>query len=182
VFAQEKGGDFLDWLAEQAYDQYRLKRETIRKQLTNEGNYVLLLDGLDEVAEEQREQCVEAINAFVQAYPCGLVVCSRIGDYEALQNELKVNHALVLQPLTNQQMEAFIAQGGGEQTTAMLSRMEADWQLRETLRSPLLLNLYPQAFNALESNFENEELSIEDSVETRRKTLFAAYPDFSPNY
>lgn len=174
--SKEKTNDLLSWLAEQAYDQYRINRERTRSQL-RQGQFVLLLDGLDEVTEagEQRERCVTAINNLVQTYPCGLVVCSRIGDYEALQNELTVNHALVLQPLTNGQIEAFIQQAGGEQATPMLAQVEQDWQLREVLRSPLLLNLYPPAFAVLEKDFAGKELLVEATVKKRRKTVFASF-------
>ncbi len=177
AYAQEKGADLRGWLAEQAYDQYRLKREATRQQLAEVGRFTLLLDGLDEAPPAQREQCVAAINEFARAYPGGLVVCSRIGDYAALQNKLALRQALVLQPLANRQIESFLEVVGGGQTPALLQRLQTDWQLRETLRSPLLLNLYPQAFTALEAQFDEGGFSANDTVETRRKALFAAYVD-----
>ncbi len=185
AYVQEEKGALLDWLAEQAYEQYRLKRETTRERLTEKRDFVLLLDGLDEVPETdgQREQCVTAINAFMQTTLCGLVVCSRIGDYEDLKNKLAVNDALVLQPLSNPQIETFIQQVGGVQKESMRARMQTDWQLREVLRSPLLLNLYPQAFVALGAAFATGGFTVADRVETRRKALFAAYVEtiFAPS-
>lgn len=50
-----------------------------------------LLDGLDEVALEQREACVEAINEFRQAHwLLDMVVCSRSADYAALTTQLRL--------------------------------------------------------------------------------------------
>ena len=179
-YAQEKGPDLAGWLAEQAYDQYRLKRQTTRARLAAGDRFVLLLDGLDEVPEKDggREQCVAAINQFMQASPCGLVVCSRIGDYEALRNRLALAHALVLQPLSDRQIEAFIRRSDSPHREAMGQRVQADWQLREALRSPLLLNLLPQAFAALpDAPDRGDAASSENSVAARREALFAAYVD-----
>lgn len=172
AYSQEKGADLLGWLAEQANTQYRLKRQTIREQLIA-GRFTLLLDGLDEVsnADNQREQCVAAINNFMELVPCGLVVCSRISDYQLLQNWLALAQALVLQPLSNRQIESFLPKVASKEATPMLGRLQEDWQLREALRSPLLLSLYPQAFEQLDV----QEKRASDSVETRRQDLFAAY-------
>ena len=171
AYSQEKGADLLGWLAEQANTQYRLKRQTAREELLA-GRFTLLLDGLDEVsnADDQREQCVTAINNFMAQTPCGLVVCSRIGDYQLLQNRLAQVEALVLQPLSNRQIESFLAKVAPEEATPMLERLQEDWQLQEALRSPLLLSLYPQTFDQLE---EQKGLA-NNSVETRRQVLFAA--------
>ncbi|MCP5101448.1 MAG: NACHT domain-containing protein [Chloroflexi bacterium] len=176
AYARENEGDLTSWLADQAYHQYRLKRQTTRERLAAGDDFVLLLDGLDEVtqADGLREQCVEAINQFMQQTPCGLVVCSRIGDYQALNNQLDLAHALVLQPLSNRQIETFINQVDGLQQEAMQEQIQADWQLREALRSPLLLNLYPQAFPIMQATV-NETIPPNDTVEARRQALFAAY-------
>jgi eukaryotic-like serine/threonine-protein kinase len=178
AYAQDRDegqAGLVDWLAEQAYNQYRLKRTTTREELAN-GRFTLLLDGLDEVALAQREQCVAAINHFMQTAPCGLVVCSRISDYQVLQNRLALAHAVVLQPLGNRQIEAFLGVVSSEQDAVgvdyegMQRRLVNDWQLREALRSPLLLNLYPQAFPNLSTVAGPDE-----TVEARRQALFAAY-------
>ncbi len=178
-YAQEEDANLLDWLIEQAHEQYRLNPETAQEQLLEKGNFVLLLDGLDEVSviDNQREQCVLAINEFVHTYSCGLVVCSRISDYEELQNRLRVNHALVLQPLTNQQIKSFIEQVGKGQTEAMLTKVQNDWQLQEALRSPLLLNLYPRVFETLQATSIEKEFLANATVQMRRTALFASFVD-----
>ena len=177
AYAREKGNDMTGWLAEQAYHQYRLKRQTTRERLAAGEDFVFLLDGLDEVTQvdEMREQCVEAINQFMQQTPCGLVVCSRIGDYQSLQNQLALAHALVLQPLSNGQIDAFINQIESTYQEAMQQQIQNDWQLREALRSPLLLNLFPQAFPEMPPSPDKVGLAPDNTVEARRQMLFAAY-------
>ncbi|MCA9999108.1 MAG: NACHT domain-containing protein, partial [Anaerolineales bacterium] len=179
-FRHADKGDFVDWLADQAYHQYRLKRETTRQRLAS-SDFVLLLDGLDEVAnaDGQREACVAAINTFRQTAPCGLVVCSRITDYRPLHQRLESLHTLLLQPLGNGQIDGFLAALDSPQRQAMQQRVADDWRLREVLRSPLLLNLYPQVFAALGDDHRLVQSPRLDqsaeSVEDHRQQLFAAY-------
>jgi tetratricopeptide (TPR) repeat protein len=171
AYTQKNEAELTGWVADQAHKQYRLKRETTREQLAAGRDFTLLLDGLDEVPVQERGTCVEAINQFVQAYPSELVVCSRIGDYQALNTKLALNHALVLQPLSNEQIGAVIEQQSEPDQPAMQALIKSDWQLREALRSPLLLSLYPKAFRASEPS----DWSENDTVEARRQSLFAAY-------
>ena len=125
-----------------------------------------------------RERCVQVINNFIQDAdtPCGLVVCSRISDYQTLENRLNLAQSLILQPLSNHQMEAFINQVDSEERSAMQAAIETDWQLREALRSPLLLNLFPHAFKSMPTN-GFQAASQSQSIEARRQALFAAYVD-----
>lgn len=135
-------GSLLDWLAEQGYNQYRLSRKATKTQIESGRRFTLLLDGLDEVPDVDgaRERTVAAVNAFIAQNRCGVAVCSRISDYRALKDKLEIGRAVVLQPLGNRQIEQTLPAG-------RLRQMAADhWQLKETLRSPLLLTLFPQAF------------------------------------
>jgi len=75
---------------------------------------LLLLDGLDEVARERREKCVEAINEFQKEHLVPLVVCSRVADYEARDIQLKLQSAVLLQPLTSQQVNDYLNRAGPE--------------------------------------------------------------------
>ena len=88
-----------DWLVEALSEQYQVRRKTSRAWVDN--NQILpLLDGLDEVASEHRAACVAAINTFRQERGLlPLVVCCRVADYEALDTRLRLQGALVVQPL-----------------------------------------------------------------------------------
>lgn len=174
---KDKEHELGDWLAEQAYNQYRLNRKTTRQEL-DKGRITLLLDGLDEVSAEDnlRERCVTVINEFIQKTPCGLVVCSRITDYQTLQNRLELAQALVLQPLSNRQIDTFIRQIESPNEAALLESIQNNWQLREALRSPLLLNIFPQTFPAITVS-TNQRTSLGVTVEDQRQALFTAYVD-----
>ena len=171
----QKRGSLLAWLANEAHLQYQVGRKYARETLLPQGNLTLLLDGLDEVPLAAREACVDAINEFLAQYNHDVVVCSRIGDYEALQSRLKLAHAIVLQPLTNQQIRTFIKQVAAEdQREALLVQVAAERPLREALRSPLLLNMYSQAFAEMTAVADT---TGGDSVAARRENIFAAYVD-----
>ncbi|MDQ3760760.1 MAG: hypothetical protein M3460_03425 [Actinomycetota bacterium] len=72
-----------------------------------------LLDGLDEVAEEHRQACVTAINDFpAERGATRIVVCCRTADYERLRDPLRTYGTLTIQPLTRNQVEAFLARAG----------------------------------------------------------------------
>lgn len=176
-YAEENEPDLVGWLADQAYNQYRLKREIMREQVAESGSFTLLLDGLDEVPEGMRETCVDAINQFMRSSVIGLVVCSRIGDYQVLQNRLAVRHALVLQPLTDGQIAAVFEREPEPRRTVMKEQIQTDWKLKEVLRSPLLLSLYPRTALALSDGARRLVTQQADTVEGRRKAIFAAYID-----
>src|SRR4029450_4335018 len=63
-----------------------------------------LLDGLDKLAAEPRDACVDVIKAYRQEHGMvSLVVCSRVGEYEAFTTKLWLQGALVIQQLTQRQ-------------------------------------------------------------------------------
>jgi hypothetical protein len=68
---------------EEVNKRYDLPEEIARVWLA-EGVMIPFLDGLDEVARERREACVEMINAFSREHP-SLVVCCRTIDYDLLE-------------------------------------------------------------------------------------------------
>jgi hypothetical protein len=97
-----------DWLVEELNTKYDVPRK-IAQEWVNTDVVLPLLDGLDEVAAEHREVCVEVINTYRQEH--GLVplsVCSRVADYEALTTKLRLQSAVVVQPLTKQQIDAYL--------------------------------------------------------------------------
>ncbi len=79
-----------DWLVDELQQRYDVPSKM--GQAWVDADQVLpLLDGLDEVQAEHRAGCVDAINTFRQDYGLlPLVVCSRVGDYEALGPRLRL--------------------------------------------------------------------------------------------
>jgi hypothetical protein len=137
------------WLEDELNHQYQVSRKLAQTWLAEE-RLTLLLDGLDEVAGEQRKACVSAINAYRADSSMGpLVVCSRLHDYEALQAKLNLEQAIVLKTLTQSQVEQYFQRLTGEQDDApaaaglqsLYERIFQDDSLRELTETPLMLNI-----------------------------------------
>src|SRR5205085_303360 len=78
------------WLIDELVEKYAIPRSKGREWLEQD-QLLLLLDGLDEVAAEQREAAVERINQFrSERGLTGIAVCCRAGDYAALTTRLKL--------------------------------------------------------------------------------------------
>lgn len=131
---------------------------------------LLLLDRLDEVAQERREACVEAINAFRQEHLVPLVVCSRSEEYKALSRQLRLQGAVLLQPLTLEQVEDYLNRAGGV-LVAVRETWQGDATLREMVESPLMLNVMTLAYRGMSV----EELGALEAVEARHRHTFEIY-------
>jgi predicted NACHT family NTPase len=93
------------WLVDALNEQYDVPRKTGQAWVDTD-QILPLLDGLDEVAPAHRAACVEAINAFRQEHGLlPLVVCSRSTEYEASGLQLRLQGAMVVQPLTRVQVQ-----------------------------------------------------------------------------
>ena len=126
-----------------------------------------MLDGLDEVDATYRNECLLAINTFMAEHQAELVVCSRIGDYQQLNDNLNVSTAVRIQPLTDSEIKRYLSQPGLELQTIL----EEDSHLYELARSPLMLTVMTLAYQGL----SQEDLVPLDSEEERRQHLFGKY-------
>jgi Cdc6-like AAA superfamily ATPase len=112
----EKQFSLAEWLVEELNTKYQIPKKVAQKWVEND-ELLLLLDGLDEVAQAQRVACVEAINIFHRNSLMPLVVCSRVADYEKLSAKLSLEQAIVLKSLTVEQVEAYLDQFKADLTT-----------------------------------------------------------------
>jgi serine/threonine protein kinase len=158
------------WLVDELVSKYQAPRKVAEDWV--EGDMLLpLLDGLDEVVLNRREACVRAINDYRDERGfVDMVVCSRIADYELLDNKLKLNGAILLKPLTDAQIDLYLARLG-EPLEPLRKALKGDEVLRELARSPLMLSIMSLAYRGLETR----ELSLEESAESRRERLFEIY-------
>ena len=159
-----------EWLAEELNTKYDVPRKLAQSWMDTD--VVLpLLDGLDEVAAEQREACVIAINAYRQKH--GLVplaVCSRVTDYEALEANLRLQGAVVVQPLTPSQIEAYLEYAGAK-LAGVRTALSSDLELGEMLDTPLMLSIVALAY----AGKAEAEVQAVGTPEARRCHLFDAY-------
>lgn len=131
---------------------------------------LLLLDGLDEVDQAHREEFVRALNAFRQSHLVDLAVCSRIADYEVLRTQLKLQGAVLLQPLTAQQIDEYLS-GAGVELLAVRKSLAQDDTLQELAQTPLTLSVMTLAYK----DYSVQDLKRFETIEARRHHLFDAY-------
>lgn len=162
----------LDWLNNELSAKYQIPKK-IGTVWLEQSRLLPLLDGLDEVSEERRAACVDAINGFtLEAGLVGVVVCCRLKEYIALPTRLTLNGAIRLQPLTREQVHHYIADAG-EKLAVLQTVLQKDSELQIQARSPLMLNLMVRAYQ----DMTVDDLAREDlqSATARRKHLFDTY-------
>ena len=162
-----------EWIADKMSSAYRVPTKLARTWLAK-GYLIPLLDGLDEVKAGQQTDCVEAINAYLTQFePPGLVVCSRLMEYQWLPERLKLNGAICIEPLSQQQVDAYFAAIGTE-FESLRRAIQQDTALQELTQSPLILNIMSMAYQSAGADSFSDE---KQSVEIRRSQIFAAYVD-----
>ncbi|MBW4511934.1 MAG: NACHT domain-containing protein [Scytonematopsis contorta HA4267-MV1] len=159
-----------DWLVQELWNRYQVPKSRGRIWVKQE-KILPLLDGLDEVKPELREDCVEAINQFMQQYgSTEIVVTSRIKDYEALSSKLLLQGAIRILPLSNEQIKQYLDKAGKE-LEAVKHLLQTDTKLQELAESPLTLSVMTLAYKGKKL----EELPQKGSVVERRQHLFNTY-------
>ena len=129
-----------EWLASELVATYQVPRVLAKFWIEND-QVLPLLDGLDEVESNHRAACVEAINTYRKAH--GLlptVVCSRQIDYFALSIRLLLRTAVVVQPLTPEQIESYLT-SSGEELEALRQTLQKNADLQALASTPLMLNV-----------------------------------------
>ncbi len=168
----QTGQSLINWLVEELSAKYQIPKRIGRPWLEN-NRLLPLLDGLDEVRNDDQASCVGAINQFGQEYGLsGLVVCSRLEEYTRLPVRLKLNGAICLQPLTPAQVSAYLDQMG-DKLDALKVILQTDKELQELAQSPLSLGIMSLAYQ----DVTTETLTAQslNTVETRRQHLLDTY-------
>ena len=158
-----------DWLTEELGNKYDVPKK-IRECLVKEQQLLPLLDGLDEVKAEYRDDCLVAINKFKQDYGSELVVCSRIKDYQALSHRLNFQSAVCIKLLSRKQICNYLDSLGAN-LTGIRTLIAEDEIWQRLAESPLMLNIMALAYQGVAI----DDLPKTDSLEERRKQLFDAY-------
>jgi eukaryotic-like serine/threonine-protein kinase len=161
-----------EWLITEMNSKYRLPKKDGKRWL-QDGRILPLLDGLDEVRAENRAACVEKINQLVTEYGLqGMVVCSRIKDYTALDVRLAFYRAIYIQPLTLEQVDEYLNQAG-DRLASLRATLQADEALRGMAQSPLILNIMSLAYQYTSAEDLGDPFLNTDKA--RRKHLFDIY-------
>lgn len=160
------------WLVPEFGLRYDVRAKQARAWLRDQ-RLILLLDGLDEVRPDYRQECVYAINDFRrEVTPPGLAVCCRLDEYGSLSTQLTMRGAVCLEPLSSDQVERYLAQAG-PRLGGLRETLRSDDQLRELASTPLMLSIMGLAYHDLPAeSIRDEQL---DSVDERRARLFSTY-------
>ena len=102
--------------------------------------WLLLLDGLDEVEESSRQACVEAINTYRGEHFVPLVVCSRSTEYLSQNARLAFPSAVVVQPLEEAQVTEYL-KWLGKSMAAVRKVVRSNPTLRQLITTPLWLHV-----------------------------------------
>lgn len=137
-----------DWLVDQLATNYEVPQKIGRRWIETQ-QYVPLLDGLDEVDPDHRAACAAAINDFrLQHSGVSLLVTARNRDYQALGSRLNMDKAIILQPLTPEQIDTYLARRG-ERLAGLRASLAADSTLRDLAQTPLMLSIMTLAYNRM---------------------------------
>ncbi len=160
------------WIVEELSSKYDVPRK-IGQQWVEKQELLLLLDGLDEIRDlEKRNACVTALNAFQQEQATEMVVCCRMKDYEELGDRLKLQSALALQPLTTEQIQAYL-DSLQSNLIVLKTLLIEDESLQELSQSPLLLNIMVFAYQGIEV----ADIPVSTIASNCKKQLFDDYVD-----
>ena len=163
----------VDWLIDELREKYQVPK-LLSEPWIRQQQLILLLDGLDEVKEEYRNDCIHALNKFIGLFPqTEVAVCSRVRDYEVLTERLQISSALCLQPLTSEQVHQFLDSVGGS-LAGLKTLLLRDAELEQFAQTPLILNFMSVAYQG----WSVEELTPQlRSTRDRDKNLFNDYID-----
>ncbi|MEM7032052.1 MAG: NACHT domain-containing protein [Chloroflexota bacterium] len=134
-----------DWLIKELNNKFHIPSMVVATCLKKD-EFILLLDGLDEVSDEARLSCVHAINEYrLQHQATKIVVCSRIDEYVNLPQKLTLSGAIVIQPLTAQQTDDYFKKMGKE-FRAIRKLFREDDLLLDWANFPLFLYVIAVAY------------------------------------
>jgi len=158
------------WIVEELNSKYQVNRK-IGQRWVEKQELLLLMDGLDEIRDlKDRNACVIALNTFQQEQATEMVVCCRIKDYEQMGNRLKLKSALVLQPLSLNQIDFYLNQLKAD-LKVLKTMLIQDATLQELAPSPLLLNIMVLAYQGIEI----ADIPVSTINSNRKKQLFDDY-------
>jgi MFS family permease len=164
--------DIRSWIIIDLKLKYGIRQDIAQKWLDG-GRILPLLDGLDELMSQCQESCIESLNQFLPDWSgIPLVVCCRLEEYQLYNQHLGLNGALILQPLSDRQIEAYLQQAKCDWLWQAIRHdsdlMNPDYGLA---RSPLFLTILVLASDNLPPEIWKQSVRPKQ----RRQVLFEAY-------
>jgi serine/threonine protein kinase len=158
------------WLIEELQDKYQVPLQLARTWIETD-QILPLLDGLDEVMPTCRAACIDTINLYRREHGLlPLVLCSRSTDYFALGKRIALQKALVVQALTPEQVDTFLARAGAKLAHVRLA-LRNDPILQDLITTPLMVSLLTQAYQ----DRPIQDLLSEQTHEAQKRRLLDTY-------
>jgi transcriptional regulator with XRE-family HTH domain len=144
-----------DWLLQELRRLYQVPQLLGRAWLQAE-QILPLLDGLDEVPGPLRSACIRAINAYRREHGLlPMVVTCRREAYYAQPERLCLQRAVVVQPLTQAYVQAYLARRS--EAAGSCASGALDPSLLELITTPFLLNIARETLEAQEKGESSPE-------------------------
>jgi transcriptional regulator with XRE-family HTH domain len=166
----EKRGSLPTWLVDELQVKYQVPRK-LAQQWVQQDQILPLLDGLDEVAEAHRAECVQQINVYRKDHGfVPMVVCCRATEYLTLKTRVALQKAVSIEPLSWEEIVSYI-QRAGEGLQGVQVALKSDQSLREMASTPLMLHIMAQTFRVASID---DIMSVQDP-QARRALIFEKY-------
>jgi transcriptional regulator with XRE-family HTH domain len=161
---------FAEWLREEMRVKYHVPT-VVAQEWLDTGQVILLLDSLDEVPKDLLSSCIKAIQEYQQGSAhVPLVICCRREEYVAQTQRLSLQQALLIQPLTREQMSQYLSDAD-EPLEGVQQAFQQDPELEHLCTNPLMLNTVARTYQAQATVLP----PVTGSRETQWHTIFQAY-------
>jgi DNA replication protein DnaC len=177
-----------DWIQEILPSEMGLTiNKKVAGDLIAQNRLILLLDGLDEVKEEDRRVCLEAIGAYGEDRSRYFIISSRIEEYKVTEKDASVNSQVEVGILTYRQLiEQLEKTERNEGSKRLLAALKEDVILREIAEIPFYFNtlqllfargkyLHELNFSGLDTNGRKKEIERSFVFEMFQKANIKGY-------
>ncbi|TMC01584.1 MAG: DUF4062 domain-containing protein [Chloroflexi bacterium] len=134
------------WLVEELWLQHRVNPPLAERWLP-EGRLTLLFDGLDQVDQQARSGCIDAINQLHRSWPRPLapVVCCRRSTYLTEARPLTLQSTVRVLPLTDDQVVTcqWTGRSPGVDVNGKTSRKDREKSRRRDRQNPAFVEAVP---------------------------------------
>ena len=156
-----KKQNIADWLIEELKDKYQVSKD-LAKQWIKDQQLILLLDGLDEVKKDNRNDCIRALNQFLDEYGITeTVVCCRVQDYQELSERLNLRNAICIQPLSSEYISWYL-DDIGRPLHGLKQLLQSDKELEEFARTPLIFSVMTVAYKGYSLEYLLQEIHVKE--------------------
>lgn len=161
-----------DWLRDELREKYGQSPKVVDDLVLGE-QLLYLLDGLDEVAEELRESCLQEIKIYVESgRDVDYVLCSRAKEFKKLTTRLDVIGEIVLQPLTERQIYGYLS---SEEFESLRKVMEQNDFVQGFAQVPFMLNTMAVVTRGMGTVELMRDIGAYTEVEPLRDYFLEAY-------